>query len=351
MIQPPPQPTPVSPDSTNADPIEQGPLRPPSEARSLLVRVVRNCPWNRCAFCPAYKGDAFSIRPLDEVLRDIDRLADDTEHRNHSTAFLQDADALLAPSADLEAIMGRLKQRFPNLNRITAYARSNTLIQRTPEQLKTLRTAGLSRIHVGLETGSDEVLSLIQKGTTAATQREGCRRVREAGIELCCYVMPGLGGKRLSDVHARDTGNLIAEIAPEHVRLRTCMILEGTPLADLYLAGRFEPLSEEETVREIRTFLSLIAGTQTELVSDHRINLLLELSGRLPLERDRLLGIIDRFFALSPEERRLFIVGRRRNLLRRLDDLAKADDSLRQRLQQEAATFTMPIPVPRTILY
>ncbi len=53
---------------------EQGPIRPPSEASSLLVRVVRNCGWNRCRFCPVYKGCRFSLRPPDEVLADVDAM-------------------------------------------------------------------------------------------------------------------------------------------------------------------------------------------------------------------------------------------------------------------------------------
>jgi len=52
--------------------LEQGPIRPPAEASSLLIRVARNCPWNRCTFCPLYKEKPFSIRPLEHILRDID---------------------------------------------------------------------------------------------------------------------------------------------------------------------------------------------------------------------------------------------------------------------------------------
>ena len=275
-------------------------------------------------------------------------MADDPESGKFTTAFLQDADALLTPVSDLDSIIRHLRQRLPRLTRITAYARSNTLVQRSVDDLKKLREAGLNRVHLGLESGSDDVLKFIQKGTTSKTQREGCINARAAGIELCCYVMPGLGGRRLSAVHASETSRLIAEVSPEHVRLRTCVVLEDTPLAQAYRDGLFEPQTEQEIVREIRSFGPGCANSRTELVSDHRINLLLELSGRLPEEQNRLLGIIDCFLNMDSRDQVVFIVGRRKQLIRCLDDFFKADQEM---LEREAKTFSWPIPMPRSILY
>lgn len=332
-----------------AMPIERGALRPPSEQHSLMIRVVRNCPWNKCKFCPAYKGEQFSLRDPAEVIAEILQLAADPASGNYRAAFLQDGDALAARVPDLLAILAAIREHMPNIQRITAYTRSRMLLNRKVEDLRRLKAAGLDRIHVGLESGCNEVLACMHKGTTFEEQKRGCLRVKEAGLQLCCYFMPGLGGKRWSEKHALDTGRLIAEIAPEHVRLRSCFVLEDTPLADEYRAGNFEPLSEEETVREIRLFLEQIAGTPTELISDHRINLLMELRGQLPQDIERLRGIIDAYLAATIEEQALFVAGRRLGLIRRWSELESA--ITREHIRQELPRYRPQVPVPQSLLF
>lgn len=330
-------------------PPERGSLRPPSEAHSLMIRVVRNCPWNKCKFCPAYKGEKFSLRSSEEVIADIRKLAADPANQHYRAVFLQDGDALAAKVGDLLDILAAIRTHLPQVERITAYSRSRMLINRKVEDLRRLKAAGLDRIHIGLESGCDEVLAFMHKGTTYAEQKAACLRVKEAGLQMCCYFMPGLGGRRFSEKHAIDSGRLLAEIAPDHIRLRTCFVLEGTPLADEYRAGNFEPLSEEETVREIRLFLTQLAGTQTELISDHHINLLMELRGPLPGGYERLLGIIDRYLALAADEKAMFVAGRRLGLIRILAELQ--NDGVRRKILAEQANYRPQTPVPMDTLY
>ena len=303
---------------------EQGPIRPPSEAASLLVRVSRNCPWNRCAFCPVYKGKKFSLRTAEEVLADLDEMKKEFGSLPR-TVFLQDANPLLTRPDDLVRILEGIRERFPLVERITAYARSHTLARRSLAELKRIRQAGLDRLHVGLESGCDAVLELVQKGTSRAEQIEGGRRAREAGFELSEYVMPGLGGKRLSEAHADDTASAIAAIEPDFLRLRTCAVIPGTPLEQLVEQGRFEPLGEVEIVREIRRLLERLGETRTRLESDHLLNLLMELRGDLPAERERLLGVCDDFLGLPARIQKKFILARRLGWmgdLRHLDRVA-----------------------------
>jgi coproporphyrinogen III oxidase-like Fe-S oxidoreductase len=302
---------------------EQGPIRPPSEAGSLLVRVSRNCPWNRCAFCPVYKGAKFSLRPVEEVLSDLDEMrklyADDPR-----TVFLQDANPLLTKPDDLVKIVAGVRERFPGVERITAYARSHTLARRTLKDLKRIHEAGLDRLHVGMESGCDAVLELVDKGTTRAEQIEGGKRAKQAGFELSEYIMPGLGGKALSDAHADDSASALLEIEPDFVRLRTSAVIPGTPLAELEQRGEFVPLGEVELVREIRRFLSGLGGMHGRLESDHMLNLLMELKGNLPGDLDRLVGICDEFLHLPEKVRQKFILARRLGWMVQLADVDQA---------------------------
>jgi len=144
---------------------EQGVIRPPSEAWSLLFRVTRNCPWNQCLFCPAYKGTKFARRSVKEVKADIDAMAREYGKNIHmiKTAFLQDADSLVLKTEQLLEMLTHLQARFPGIERVTTYARATTLRRKSVEEFLQLKEAGLLRIHVGLESGSRKVLNMIKK--------------------------------------------------------------------------------------------------------------------------------------------------------------------------------------------
>jgi hypothetical protein len=343
---------------------EQGPIRPPSEAGSLLIRVSRNCPWNRCAFCRTYKGDNFELRSVGEITQEIDNIAaiaghlrelslregeggliserilrmvfDPYSHLDEyrrtvavwlhyggETVFLQDADSLVMKTADIAALLGHIHAVLPSVKRITTYCRSKTAARKSVGELRQLREAGLSRIHVGIESGLDPLLAKIQKGATAADHIEGGQKIKAAGISLCGYVMPGLGGRWYSLDHARETARVVNAIDPDFIRLRTLQVVHGTPLMEMMKAGEFAPLGDEEILREIREFILALTGIGTTLVSDHILNLLEEVEGKLPGDRQKMLDVLDRYFSLTAEQRLVFRLGRRQGIYRRLDDLAE----------------------------
>jgi radical SAM superfamily enzyme YgiQ (UPF0313 family) len=342
---------------------EQGPIRPPSEARSLLIRVTRNCPWNRCAFCRTYKDAKFELRSVEEIKRDIDGMSRIAEtlrelsvskgeqglitekivntvfdrdslynecHRavalwlysGGESVFLQDADSLVMKTAEIESILQYIRGTFPSITRITTYCRSKTAARKSVEELEALRNSGLSRIHIGMESGLDPLLKLIQKGATAAAHVEGGQKIRAAGISLCEYVIPGLGGRSYSMEHARETARVINEINPDFVRLRTLHVVPGSPLMELMQKGEFSPLGDEDVLREIRELISGLAGIETTIVSDHILNLLEEIEGKLPRDKQTMLDLLGRYFALSEEQRLVFRLGRRNGIYRRLADLS-----------------------------
>jgi hypothetical protein len=236
------------------------------------------------------------------------------------TVFLQDANPLLTKPDDLVAIVEGVRERFPEVDRITAYARSHTLARRSVADLTRIREAGLDRIHVGFESGNDEVLELVSKGTTRDEQIRGGQRAKQAGFELSEYFMPGLGGQALTDAHADDSASALVAIRPDFVRLRTTAVIPRTPLAELEAAGTFVPLTEVELVSEIRRFLSGLDGLETRLESDHMLNLLMELRGDLPGDLGRLTGLCDEFLALPARTQAKFVLARRMGWMGRLAD-------------------------------
>ncbi len=344
---------------------ELGPIRPPSEARSLLIRLTRNCPWNKCAFCHTYRGTKFELRSVDEIKRDIrtirsmvDRITETSWKYGHGgritqslanyffesdedgaegirsvvawlyfggeSVFLQDANSIIMKTDDLVDVLNFIREQFPWVKRITSYCRSKTAARKSVEELTRLREAGLSRIHIGLESGYDPVLNFIKKGATAADHIQGGRNVVAAGISLSEYVIPGLGGDRWSNEHAVETAKVLNAINPDFIRLRTLQVVPGTDLYTMRQNGEFRPLPDEEILKEIRLFIETLDGITSTVVSDHILNLLEELEGKLPEDKPKLLATIDRFFALPDRDRLIYRLGRRKGIYRRLGDLSDA---------------------------
>jgi hypothetical protein len=339
---------------------ELGPIRPPSEASSLLVRVTRNCPWNRCAFCPVYKGAPFSIREAKDVLQDIESMASIAASlrelskqlgqggeitravREAATAqmrpatgiaqiaaflaaggrsvFLQDANSIVMPTDQLVEILAGLRESFPTIERVTTYARAHTLLRKKTVELERLFAAGLNRVHVGLESGSDKVLSLIEKGVNATMHIDAGKRAKAVGMELSEYVMPGLGGQALWREHAIETARVLNAIDPAFIRLRTTAIAPDTGLERLATQGDWLPMDDEQVITELRLFLEHLDVTST-LCSDHILNLLAEIDGQLPDDKPRLMAILDRFLALDPRMRQAFILARRGGMVASLDEM------------------------------
>jgi len=287
---------------------EQGVIRPPSEASSLLIRVTRNCPWNQCLFCPAYKGVKFSKRTVEEVNKDIDSMAGEFGgYSGVQTAFLQDADSLILPVDDLVAILGHLKEKFPKIDRITTYARARTLSHKSVDDLKRLKEAGLTRIHTGMESGSERVLQMIKKGMTPEEVVTGGRHVMEAGIEISEYVMPGVAGQALSEEHAIKTAELLNLIRPHFIRVRTFAMHPQSPMQKMVMEGTFVPLTDDEIVSEIRLLVNHLDSMHSYFsCNDFSLNLLMQVDGFLDEEKETMLRELDAYLSLTKRQRQVY---------------------------------------------
>ena len=332
---------------------EIGPIRPPSEGGScsLLLRFTRNCSWNQCTFCYGihYGRNKLQLRSTEEIKKDIDRAkvicnviletsnklglngkingkVEDKLLLNYpeakfsssfitvlnwlnlggKTAFLQDADTLIMRTPDLFDAIKYLKETFPSIDRITSYARSKTAFNKSLDELKSLKKAGLSRLHVGLETGDDELLKKVHKGVTAEQQIKAGTKIIKAGIELSTYIMPGIGGKDFTQQNAENTAQVLNAINPDYIRTRPLAPRPETPLAKEYLEGKFIFLSPHELLREIKLLVEKLT-VSSKLCFDHALNPCIK-SGRgytplfiqsyegykLPDEKKHLLEIIDK---------------------------------------------------------
>jgi biotin synthase-like enzyme len=295
---------------------ETGMYRPPSEggSDSLLVRFTRNCPWNRCTFCGMYKTEKFELRSVSEIKQNINsmtaicsdlkeiskELGHDAEvtreaavallnkvpelnyHQGFAmiynwlqsggkTAFLQDANSLIMKTDHLVDVLKYLRKTFPSITRVTSYARSKTLAQKKQQELAAIHKAGLDRLHVGLETGDDDLLKKIKKGVSAEDHIKGGQKALQAGFELSEYWMPGLGGQAMSQNHARNTVWVLNQINPHYIRSRPFYPIPGTPLFDALEKNDFQMLSANEQLLELKWMMEELDVT-SKVCFDHAGN-------------------------------------------------------------------------------
>ena len=361
-----------------------GPIRPPSEANSLLIQVTNGCTWNKCRFCRLYRHTKFKAYSADSIRSDIDNIAywaervrkherkagwdidginaelssiaDDEERQCMYTVanwliaggenvFLQDGNSTALSSGRLTDVLVYLRQVFPQIKRITSYGRAENLSRSSAEDYAELKAAGLDRIHSGFESGSDAVLKRINKGVTQEQQIRAGKAVKDGGIELSIYFMPGVGGRDLSADNAEGTAEVINAVEPDFVRVRTAAVKPGTELYKDWQDGLFELCGDDDKVREIRRVIELTGETAGEknaaigtyLVSDHMINLLQDIEGYLGRhggdtdDRVRMLARIDEYLDMPEDRRRVFQLLRRTLRAYSLDDMENISDvQLRQ---------------------
>jgi hypothetical protein len=330
-----------------------------------------------------YKGQRFSLRHVDNVKRDIDavhkhvealrQIAGDQGHISQSdvraaasfiqledldafaaavhwasagmkSIFLQDANSLIMKPAELLDIVIHIKRCFPWVQRITSYARSHTLARMSDEDLKKIGDAGLNRIHVGLESASDKVLKMVKKGVTKQQHIDAGIKVKRAGIELSEYVMPGLGGMELSEEHAIETADAINQINPHFIRLRTTRIFEGIELYDHFKAGRFRKCPEEMIIKEIKLLVEKLEGISSVLKSDHMNNLLEDVEGEFPDDKERMIARLSGFLALDSSHQALYFLGRGVGIFRSVQDMEDP-----RRLQAAKSAYDRLGATPETV--
>ena len=266
--------------------------RPPSEAGSLIIQLTIGCARNTCTFCAMFKDKRFRIRKLDEVIEDLLMARKYYGNIRVRRIFLADGDALIVKTKDLLYILEKIKEIFPEVERISAYGAPADVLMKTDEELKALKDAGLDMIYMGAESGDDVVLKDVKKGATSAEIIEAGIKIRKAGMALSITLISGLGGRNRVEGHAINSARLITAIKPEYVGFLTLMVEPGTPLYEDHRAGRFELLGPREILQEVRLFIQNVDAEGTVFRSNHASNYI-SLKGTFNKDRELMLRQIE----------------------------------------------------------
>jgi radical SAM superfamily enzyme len=234
---------------------------------------------------------------------------------------------------DLVEVISFLKKTFPEMTRVTTYSRSRTIVRKSVESLKAIQEAGLDRIHVGLETGYDPLLKFMKKGVTGAQHIEAGQKVLKAGMELSEYIMPGLGGQEMWKEHAIETAKVLNEINPHFIRIRSLRVPDRIPLARNRKDGSFTMQTDDMVAEELRVLVENLHGITSMVTSDHIMNLLEEVTGKLPEDKQKMLDVIRKYQNLTDYERIIYRIGRRGGAYHSTDDLER-DAVTRQKIEK-----------------
>lgn len=265
--------------------------RPPGEWKSYLLQVTVGCSNNTCTFCNMYREKKFHIRPMKDILEDIQMAK--AYYGDVRRVFLCDGDAIVMRTEDLLTILGALYDAFPSLEKVTTYAGPKSTLSKTEEELRVLRSAGLARAYLGVETGSGELLDFIRKGVTAEQMLEAGVRLREAGFDLWVMVLLGLAGSGPKGLeYMEETVKMVNEMRPRHLSALTLTLYPGTQMEQDFRAGRFHPATAEETLREARALVQGLDVDPLHFTCNHASNYL-PLSGSLPQDREKFLRQLD----------------------------------------------------------
>ncbi len=277
-------------------------IRPPSEANSILLQVTLGCSHNKCTFCGSYKDKRFTIKNDDIILEDI--LFASRYMKNQHRVFLIDGDALIIPQEKLVWILDKIKEYLPWVRRVGTYANAKSIRMKTDDELLELKEKGLGIVYLGVESGDNETLKRVRKGTSAENLLIQGQRIKKAGIKLSVTVLLGIAGREGSYRHAQATGRLLSEMEPDYVGALTVMIIPGTPLAEDVEAGRFELMDQRELLLELREMFRCTDMRKGLFMANHASNYL-PIRARMPRDKEKVLALIDAALrgevALKPE--------------------------------------------------
>jgi radical SAM superfamily enzyme YgiQ (UPF0313 family) len=265
-------------------------IRPPSEAFSILLQVTLGCSHNKCTFCGTYKDKRFTIKDDQTIMADISFAS--KYMVNQQRLFLMDGDGLIVPQRKLVWILDMIKEHLPWVRRVGAYANAKSVKMKSDEDLVELKEKGLGILYLGVESGDNETLKKVCKGTTAENLIKQGQRIKEAGIKLSVTVLLGIAGRADSLKHGRATGKLLSAMDPNYIGALTVMILPNTPLDDDYRAGRFELPNRHELLLELREMFEHTHLSGGLFMSNHASNYL-PIKASLPKDREKTLALID----------------------------------------------------------
>lgn len=266
---------------------------PMPEQHSESIPVTRGCSYNKCLYCDLNQGTTFKIFPLEMVKAYIDERAEYYKDKFivPKKFVMMGGNPLVVQTDHLLEIIGHVKKRFPQMTYISSFARADDILKKSDEDLLKLHQAGLDRLCIGVESGSDEVLKFMEKGLSSRQQKEAMDKLERLGISYTCYIMLGLGGRKRSVENARATGRFLNSVNPLEIVVVTTVLFAKAPLVEKVRNKEFDRMSVYESVYEEKVLLENLE-LDTIFNGSHNTNAI-PIKGKLPEQKDLLIKKIN----------------------------------------------------------
>ncbi len=265
--------------------------RPPSEANSIIFQVTLGCSFNKCSFCNMYRTKEYSERPWEEIKSEIDVVSKSFPQTER--IFLADGDAINLDTEKLIQILDYIKENFPNLKRISCYAMPKNLLQKSPDELTLLNSKGLDMLYIGIETGNDTLLKKITKGATSKSIIDACNRAKKSGFIISCMIILGIGGKKYSMDHMKETARVVSDVSPNFLAALTLIIEDG--VYDEFMKKfnePFETLDDTMILDELELLLNNINPISPIVFRANHASNVYSIGGNLPEDKEKMLALV-----------------------------------------------------------
>jgi len=275
-------------------------FRPPAESRSAILQVTLGCSWNKCAFCEMYTSKKFRAKSLEELKPEIETLS--RSYRGIKKIFLADGNAFVLSANKLIPILTEINHQFGKLQRISSYALPKDITSKSESELKELKNLGLKLLYIGIETGDDELLKLINKGETFNSTIDGITKAHNAGIDTSIMIINGLGGKKYSEQHALKSAEIINKLNPKFLSTLTISMPYGEAHFQKRFGGEFQQQTIVELYEELKSFIENLEVKNVIYRSNHISNNL-PLQGTLSRDREQLIELLQNAIKNTPKDK------------------------------------------------
>ncbi|HZA69808.1 MAG TPA: radical SAM protein [Nitrososphaeraceae archaeon] len=265
--------------------------RPPSEANSLIFQVTLGCSFNKCSFCNMYRTKEYSEKSWEEIKSEIDIVSKSFPQTER--IFLADGDAINLRTEKLVQILDYIKEKFQNLERISCYAMPKNLLQKSPDELALLNNKGLDMVYIGIETGNDILLKKITKGATSKSIIDACNRAKKSGFIISCMIILGIGGKKYSMDHIKETARVVSAVSPNFLAALTLIIEDG--VYDEFMkkfSEPFETLDDTLILNELEMLLNDINPITPIVFRANHASNVYSIGGNLPEDKEKMLALV-----------------------------------------------------------
>ena len=279
--------------------------RPPKEYKSLLLQVTSGCTHNKCKFCGMYRYTNFKMESLDQIESDVIEASQHPFFRSTKRVFLLNGNPFVLKTERLLKIAEIIHKYLKNVEVITTYASIKDIENKTDDELRQLKDAGINDLYIGVESGNQEALEFINKGNTVDEAIREMKRLDKFDYNYYAMILTGLMGRGIAKAieNGKKTGKMLSQVNARGVFPMSVTLVPGTELWDLYKSGQYQEASEYDRLVELREIVYNLLPEKTALISSAHNSNTMYIKGIVPPDREKLLRQIDQILEeASPEE-------------------------------------------------